>query len=519
MQRQTSYDTKFNISQLVLAGLLGIVIGGSVYISIKLPILPPYWFLAVFAGIILMAITPKRPDLVLLSIIFITSSIVNGTRIPSIDLGLRFFAYDLLVAALLGTVILKLLSINNKGEKKFFSTPLDIPLILFWAYALMATYVGFLKETGEPFFMNFFTYLLDPPAFVSRAIPEIRVVTIYLLFFGITNLLTEKKMLKTVVNGIFFLAILSAGVLILSEVFNVTIPFMDAKVSVLETEGQTFFGISRILSFTGEAIILISLVTKIAILLTDTERIPSVIDIFQLAVFATGVFITFHRNFYIAMGIAVLLIIAQVSEKGRSRLFNWSLILVIIFIAFTIFSIVFPTNTFSHMTYAIFERFASFFEAQTYEAGQYGTLRARDVEYQFAFPKIVQNPLTGLGLGANYRPRLDPAIEPLGDGLPEEIDYMHNAHVWIMTKTGIVGYVIFMTFMIMFIVRGFKNWRKVNDLSLRGVYLGFTMMMVGINFAAIVNPIFMTWYWAPLLGTMFGVNETILLLNNKKSEK
>jgi hypothetical protein len=79
-----------------------------------------------------------------------------------------------------------------------------------------------------------------------------------------------------------------------------------------------------------------------------------------------------------------------------------------------------------------------------------------------------------------------------------------------MVKAGIVGWLLFMWLSVAFLRRGFLLWGSVSDPYLRATVLGFTLTFAGAMVAAIVAPVFMQWFWTPVIGLMMGVNEAVL---------
>jgi len=98
-----------------------------------------------------------------------------------------------------------------------------------------------------------------------------------------------------------------------------------------------------------------------------------------------------------------------------------------------------------------------------------------------------------------------------------EIDYehfdgrrfTHNGHLYIVLKTGLLGYFFFLSISLLVLGRGFKHWRHVPDPAMRSIVLGITFTYLGAFISGISEPRFMDWNWTPVLGIMIGVNEAI----------
>jgi O-antigen ligase len=193
------------------------------------------------------------------------------------------------------------------------------------------------------------------------------------------------------------------------------------------------------------------------------------------------------------------------------QLLKWALIVLYLLPLAAIPVMVQPESKAGRLVTATVERLATLGEKQSYAKGSTtSTIRWRDFEYTYGFRQIQQNPILGLGLGAEYRPLVQGIDDEYFDGR----GYTHNAHLWLAVKTGLVGYLLFMWLVVLFVVRGFRRWQKVTDGHLKSIVLGTTLAMAGLIVAGILHPIFMTLFWTPLLGLMFGVNEVVYRIEN-----
>jgi len=141
-------------------------------------------------------------------------------------------------------------------------------------------------------------------------------------------------------------------------------------------------------------------------------------------------------------------------------------------------------------------------------------LQYRFIEISYALPQIAAHPILGLGLGAIYRP-WDPRID-VNYYQPTTWDkrtYIHNGHLWVILKTGILGYLCLLWLMFTFCKRGLQKWTEIPDTYLKGIVLSFTIIFICLFAVALVNPIYPDNFWVPILGIMMGTNEIIYRLN------
>lgn len=75
---------------------------------------------------------------------------------------------------------------------------------------------------------------------------------------------------------------------------------------------------------------------------------------------------------------------------------------------------------------------------------------------------------------------------------------------------GPLAYLCLVWLSVVFLLRGFKYWRLIPDLRMRGYVLSFSLIYLGVLLGAIVSPMFMQWYWTPVIGILMGVNEGVI---------
>src|SRR6185437_13270802 len=130
----------------------------------------------------------KRPEIGVLAILIITSTVIPESSLPRISIGIgTIYIPDILLGGLLALIF-----IRRVVEGEFFGlhTPLDWPLLGFWGIAMLSTY--------RSFFHGSITF--------NQSLAPVRTVSYYLIFFVITNLVRQEKQVALLVKGIYLLA-------------------------------------------------------------------------------------------------------------------------------------------------------------------------------------------------------------------------------------------------------------------------------------------------------------------------
>jgi len=331
-----------------------------------------------------------------------------------------------------------------------------------------------------------------------------------LAFFIVTNLIRDEKHLRRLLNGIFVLSILVALLMIVQYFLGDITQILPGRVETLFTAGASDPQVTRVLP-PGQSLVLISSIVFPILLIVDRSSPKVLLRLCLMFIVGFATIITFNRNFWVAFAIALLLAILLSSIPEKIRFVNisiWSLVIVIMIL---ILVISFSGNQAQALINGVVTRFNTLLNPQTLISES--SIQWRVVESEYALPQIVAHPLIGLGLGADYRPwdsRVDFVLAPY-----DQFAYIHDGDLWMVLKTGLIGYAIFIWFLFLFLQRSLKYWRKISDPYHKAIVLSFALAMIGILPATLVNPIFFESYWAPLIGIMVGVNEVIFRLNQE----
>jgi len=439
----------------------------------------------------------KWPEIALLGILIATASIVFEDQLPVLTVGsISLHISDLLLLGSLGLIAGRRLV---QPEFRIVRTPLDRPLLIFYGVTLLATLIAILQSSVE----------------VKDALRGTRVLSYYLTFFIVTNLVRERRQLNFLLNSIFFLATIVAAAMVVQFVLGESVTFLPGRVETLETQGVVFEDITRIAP-PGWSIVLVSFVTILCILVLEKFKLLGSLKFLQCGLLGMALLVTALRSYWAVLIMVIFLMIYLFRGVYRRRLIGWG-VLAISSAAIILLVLYFsdPNSRASRLVGASMDRLGTLANSGTFQ-GQDSSLNWRMIENRYAISTIASHPLIGLGMGAQFRPwdsRLDPA-DPRVSGYDFR-KQIHNGHLWILLQSGLLGYLSLMWLSLAFLMRGFRYWRSIANARMRGVVLGFTLVYLAVLIAAVANSTFMQWRWTPVIGIMMGINEVILRLPNQ----
>lgn len=458
---------------LVFAILAGVTAGA---LLLRLPLLN---LLVVVAGALLLLGVNRRPEYLILTIVVLISSIIFDNSLPYVAIGIGSLQVsDLLLLTLVGVIAWRLLAAGST----FATTTLDGPLLLFLVAVTVAA--GSAR----------FRYGLD----YNHVMRLVRVFSYYLLFFAVTNLISGKTQVMTLVRGLFLIAAAVATVMLVQAAIGEGVQLMPGRIEAARTFGAEYEA-TRILP-PGQTLLVVLTITAIALVTVGTRK-PVFASVYFYAslLLGAGVVLTYNRNYWVALILVTGLLLTLLPGNLRPRL--CSLLLAIVLFAGLAMAIGSSHGRFKEAAAAVSERFSSLFAGS--ELTRSSSLEYRYTENRYALQQIARHPLLGIGLGNDYRPEIFGREDTL-------TSYIHNGYLWLLTDLGLFGFLAFLWFFGRFIVRGLRHWRSVGDDTLRAVTLGFTLSGIGILLMAMVNPMFMQWYSIVVMAVMTGLTEVIL---------
>ncbi len=440
--------------------------------------------LAIFAGLFFLVVIAARPEVGILIMLVLLSSIVFEESLPLIPIGIgSFHVSDVILLFMLGAVIFK---VFVRRACTYVRTSLDLPLALFIVTVAASTCISLAQgQYGKDL------------ALVLRLFRD---VTYYLIVIVITNLIRNVKQIRFLIHGLFAIAAVVAATMLVQAIVGDSVQLMPGRVEAAETFDQQYDAL-RLLP-PGQILLLVSLITSICMVAFENRRsllfsrYP-----YLVALLGVGLLLTYTRNYWIALLLAVcLLFLLRIGIEGKKRLL---VLLAVVTILAVLFIGLFSGSggKIDKAFDAISVRYGSLFAPK--KLNRDSSLGDRYIENGYAIKQIEDHPVLGIGLGNDYRPELP--------GMREGLTYyIHNSYLYIMTDTGLTGFCFFFWFYIVFLVRAMKHWKQIQDKFLKSALLGFMISGIVILPSALVIPIFMEWFSLVVIAVMIGLSEAII---------
>jgi hypothetical protein len=477
-------ETHQTLAQLLAAAIIGLTLGAANFIF------SPKVVLIAIVGIIAALFALKRPEIVFLSMIVVFSTIFDVNIVPLIPIGVG--SLNLFDAALLLFAALIIIRSFIEPDFKFVYSPLTLPLIAFYFFAALSTLIAILQST-----------LATTPAF-----REMRYITYYLMVLVIVNLIREKRQVDLLIRGFFILATFVAVAMIIQYVIGSSFVFIYGRVETLTRDGQSVSGVARLIP-SGRYLILVAFITMTMWLVLEPSRMLKLFPVLQWISLTVAVILTFNRNFWISALLVFVIFGVLTDRQVRANLLKWSIVMIAMLSIIPVLAFFAPDSEGALLLKSTFDRMISVFSADTYDAYDSNlaasSLAFRSIEDNYALPYLTPPSLLGIGMGAQYRP-FDPALDW------EQFDgraYIHNAHLWVIIKAGLVSYIFLIVAIIICVKRGLKYYRYLDDPRMKAIVLGFSLSLIGILTSAIVDPILTDLAWTPVFGVMIGITEVI----------
>lgn len=454
--------------------LLGSAIGIALLIT---PLLPMFAFLFAIA---VLVFSVYKPELSIITIVVLLASIVYEEKLPLIPIGVgSLHITDVLLLFLFIQAAIKRFSASNTKN-----SPLEKVLALFLILAMMSAFIS-ISYLGANFNTVFRTF---------------RVLSYYLLFFIITNLITTRKQMRFLVTALLAVAALVGVTILLQAIVGDSIELMPGRL-VKATALDVKFDAIRILP-PGQTLIYISFVIAVCLAVFHRDK-PILLSRFfyLILILGIGITLTYTRSYWIGIILSMVVFMMLVTADERKRLTaliasGAALAALVVLISWG------DGGRLGNTLNAVSERYFTLFAGK--DLIKSSSLQDRYLENQYAVKQIMQHPVLGIGLGNDYRP----TIYGPKDNLTY---YVHNAYLWIMLDMGIPGFVLLMWFYAGFLIRALKHLKDTTDSFRKPVILGSLLAGIGIIPMALTIPLFMEWHSIVAMVTFMGLSETMII--------
>ncbi len=232
-------------NNLSVLEIFGWVFAGAA-IGLILLNVPLIFALVVAGGLVFLAITTTRPEIGLLSIVVLISSIVFEENLGLIPIGVgSLHIADVMFLFLVSIIIYQRMT---REDFNLIKTPLDKWLLLFFATLAISAFIA----------MHF--YGVD----FNQVMRQARHLSYYLLFFIVTTLITSKKQIQFVIKGLFVIAVIVAVTMLAQAIVGESIQLMPGRVETARTFGRSY-GATRILP-PGQTLVFVMFITSVCFL-------------------------------------------------------------------------------------------------------------------------------------------------------------------------------------------------------------------------------------------------------------
>jgi len=448
-------------------------------------------FISLFLGVVIISLISRRFEAFILLLLIITSTVFGIWEFPTVPIIVGdLYITDLLIIILLVGRLLK--SLTRKVV--LIPKPLGVPIL---AFILVA-------------FITFIHSVLFSNISAARAGTDLRVFVHLSLFFLLYYHVRSHRQLKTLLLGFGIIACILAVMQLVQWIVGYENNILGCRLEVLSTAGREYQNVARVM-LQGTPIIFFNLSAILSIyVLTKLPHKTKFLLVVLIILLTVGMVATFSRALWIAVLLSSLIILFS----ARQRITTYPRIIMLV--AGT--SLIIMLFLQSHMSNAfqikdaIFTRTMSIINMR--KNIQDDTLLIRLIEFRYAWEKITNNPLLGIGFGSSYRPNIFGNVnyERNTSGT-----FVHSGYLAIQLKMGLLGTIVFIWMMSTFFRRFRRCWKKVKDPLYQAVILGIAASFVGILVFCITSPApIMYVYWVSVIAVGFGIVEKIFQLEGIK---
>jgi hypothetical protein len=457
-------------------------------------------------GIPLVFLIWQHPELGLVALIFLTSSLLPSDIVDlRLPIGGGLELRDLLLLAMLGMLILRSLSTKS--------------LIIPW-WSVGAPLIIFLcLSVFSGFYALFFEHVES-----NWTLSDLRTLAFYCVFFITAWAITSKQQLAIVIAGLFIVADLIAGIIILQEFLGANHTLLTAMSytnwavsDIAPAEGSGSFGVVRIMP-PGVVLVYFSMVMAFCLMaFTSQNRHLRAYLGFQFLYLNFAILLTYTRALWIATAIALGLAIIALFPTYKAHLIRYTMIgILILALLLTIGGTVMKHSSDNpELVIVLIDRFSSILTPE--QTMQSYSLQWRVFEQEQALISISKHPLIGVGLGNSYRKVTTLQGEDSGwltstlaaGQLSRFTRFLHNSYLSLAVKMGLIGLGCFLWFCMAMLIGGVFLYRNTTDRQSKAVVLAVVTSFVGLMFWSFFHQHFIQTESTATVGLLAGLGACI----------
>lgn len=264
--------------------------------------------------------------------------------------------------------------------------------------------------------------------FSAYVYAEASIVLHWAMFLAVALLVHDEQSAERVLMAIIGLAVVLCLVSLAQSLFGLRLNFSgESRVEVLDEASGGIAGIKRSL-VPGLALVLFTYFLALVAILRGSGRLWAWWLVLLVTMLA--LFVSFGRALWAVTAVLSFVAAAMVGRRA--------------FVRFTFFAVLMGALVVAVLAVAkpdALEGIVNRMTSVANEGGASTSLGWRLTENHFALPQIMNHLLIGLGLGAEYKPRL---VELRY--FSEQTHYIHNGYLYVLLKMGLIGLLLYLAF-------------------------------------------------------------------------
>lgn len=424
---------KFNIP--INLGTSALVLGGMTMAfaaGLLAPVLPWWLSLVFFAPPFLIALGWHWPTFAVLGTLLVVYGVVPLGRPKAIDLVVALFILFIAVV-----------------RRQYIAEVLGRFKSLWLLLGLFLVYVAFATAYSKGVRLNPTDYIYA----------EMASMLYWLALFPAALIARDEKSAEVLLKTLVVVAVIICAVSVAQSLLGMRLLFSgDNRVAEMDAASGGISGIARS-TVPGTPLVVFSFLLAVATL----SRRAGTTWVWVVVLMLTGaaLFVSFGRALWAMTFVGSFLVAALSGWRAFLRMLVFSTIFIALAVA--VAYLVKPD-----LITGVVNRILSV----RAEGGTQSSFGWRITENSYAIPHILRNLWLGIGLGAEYKPRLVDIR-----AFSEQTRYIHNGYLYVLLKMGIVGLAAYLLMVLHLLYRCFQGGRLLEPAYTARAALGVLLLM------------------------------------------